>query len=122
MNDNDHLYLVIPGPVEVRREVLDAQSQWMIGHRSPEFADLFARLQTKLKQAFFTDNRVYIVGGSGTGFWEGAVRNCIRDDKKVLHCEGIFTWTWEKEGIYEGIFEEWEEAINDGIVGYTKVM
>ena len=95
MNDNDHLYLVIPGPVEVRQEILEAQSQWMIGHRSPEFADLFARLQDKFKQAFLTEGRIYIVGGSGTGFWEGAIRNCMRDDKKVLHLtNGAFSERW----------------------------
>jgi aspartate aminotransferase-like enzyme len=51
MTQNNHKRLVIPGPVEVRKEVLDAQSQWMIGHRTPEFADLFARLQDKLKHS-----------------------------------------------------------------------
>lgn len=92
---NDHKRLVIPGPVEVRKEILDAQTQWMIGHRSPEFADLFARLQTKLKQVFFTDSRVYVSGSSGTGLWEGASRNAIRDDKKALHLiGGAFSERW----------------------------
>ncbi len=92
---SDHKYLVIPGPVEVRREILDAQTAWMIGHRSKEFADLFARLQPKLKQAFMTQYRVYLNGCSGTGFWEGASRNCIRDDKKALHLVGgAFSERW----------------------------
>lgn len=91
----DHKMLILPGPVEVRREVLDAQTHWMIGHRSGEFAELFARLQDKLKQAFLTQNRVYVVGSSGTGFWEGASRNCIRDDRKALHLVGgAFSERW----------------------------
>lgn len=94
---HDHKRLVIPGPVEVRKEVLDAQTQWMVGHRSGEFADLFARLQDKLKQVFFTESRVYVSGSSGTGLWEGASRNAIRDDKKALHLVGgAFSERWAK--------------------------
>lgn len=52
MSSKDHVYLVLPGPVEVRREILDAQARWMIGHRTPDFAELFASIQSKLKQAF----------------------------------------------------------------------
>ena len=67
MGKPDHKYLVIPGPVEVRHEILDAQTKWMIGHRSTDFANLFARLQDKLKQVFLTQNRVLLSGSSGTG-------------------------------------------------------
>ena len=45
MSHFDHKRLFLPGPVEVRREILEAQTQWMIGHRTSDFADLFARLQ-----------------------------------------------------------------------------
>jgi len=95
MADNGHKRLVIPGPVEVRREVLEAQTKWMIGHRSKSFETLFASLQDKLKQAFVTKNRVFVSGSSGTGLWEGAARNCIRDGKKALHLvSGAFSERW----------------------------
>ncbi|MBC8098842.1 MAG: hypothetical protein H7Y11_05330 [Armatimonadetes bacterium] len=56
---------------------------------------LFASLQTKLKQAFFTEARVFVQGSSGTGLWEGASRNCIRDDRKALHLvDGAFSERW----------------------------
>lgn len=97
MRQNDHKFLVLPGPVEVRREILDAQTEWMIGHRSAEFAELYARLQGKLRQAFYTESRVFLNGCSGTGFWEGASRNCIRDDQKALHLVGgAFSERWAK--------------------------
>ena len=57
-----HKHLMIPGPVEVRKEILDAQTEWMIGHRSKAFEELFARLQSKLKQAFVTESRVFVQG------------------------------------------------------------
>jgi predicted phosphoserine aminotransferase len=90
-----HKRLVIPGPVEVREEILQAQTQWMIGHRSTAFSDLYARMQPKLQAAFKTQNRVILLGSSGTGLWEGASRNCIRDDKRVLHLlGGAFSERW----------------------------
>ena len=95
MSQSDHIKLFLPGPVEVRREILEAQTQWMIGHRTSDFADLFARLQDKLKRAFFTDSRVYISGSSGSGLWEGAVRCGVRDQDRVLHLTGgAFSERW----------------------------
>ncbi len=97
MTQQDHTRLFLPGPVEVRPEILQAQAKWMIGHRSSDFAELFASLQDKLKQVFFTENRVYVSGSSGTGLWEGASRNAIRDDKKALHLVGgAFSERWAK--------------------------
>ncbi len=116
MTNFDHKRLFLTGPVEVRKEILEAQTHWMIGHRMPEFAQLFERLQGKLKQAFFTDSRVYVIGASGTGFWEGASRNGIRDGKKVLHLTGgSFSERWADVSEANGkdvdrIVVEWGQA------------
>ncbi len=83
-NRTDHIKLFIPGPTEVRREILDSQTEWMIGHRMPECAELIGRIQTKLPKVFMTEQTVLITASSGTGLWEGAVRNCI--NKKALNC------------------------------------
>jgi predicted phosphoserine aminotransferase len=77
---SDHIKLFIPGPVEVRKEILDAQTEWMIGHRGKPFEALYARIQDKLRKVFFTSSRVYISTSSGTGLWEAAARNCVSDD------------------------------------------
>lgn len=116
MRSEKHKYLVIPGPVEVRPEILDAQTAWMIGHRSTAFAELFARLQEKLKRVFVTRNRVFVHGSSGTGLWEGASRNCVRDDKRVLHLVGgAFSERWAEISELNGkqvdvITVEWGQA------------
>ncbi|MCB9455322.1 MAG: alanine--glyoxylate aminotransferase family protein [Anaerolineaceae bacterium] len=116
MPTDNHKRLVLPGPVEVRREILEAQTEWMIGHRSKAFADLFARLQDKLKQAFLTESRVLVSGSSGTGLWEGASRNCIRDDRKALHLVGgAFSERWAEVSRLNGktvdVLEvEWGQA------------
>jgi predicted phosphoserine aminotransferase len=91
----DHVKLFIPGPTEVRREVLDAQGQWMIGHRGKDFETLFARIQPKLRQLFYTASRVYISTSSGTGLQEAAVRNCVR--RRCLNVvNGAFSLRWHE--------------------------
>lgn len=91
----DHTHLFIPGPSEVRAAVRAAQAKPMIGHRGADFADLFANVQKRLRQVFYTASRVYVSTSSGTGLWEAASRNCVRDDKKVLHLvNGAFSERW----------------------------
>lgn len=97
MSNDKHTKLVIAGPIEVRKEILEAQTHWMIGHRGKPFEELYASLQEKLQQVFLTDNRVYGIASSGTGFWEAASRNTIREGKKALHfTSGSFSERWAK--------------------------
>jgi predicted phosphoserine aminotransferase len=79
MSTHDHITLFIPGPVEVRKDILDAQASWMIGHRGKSFETLFANIQSKLCRVFFTQSRVFLSTSSGTGLWEAAARNCVSD-------------------------------------------
>jgi predicted phosphoserine aminotransferase len=112
-----HTRLYIPGPIEVRKEILDEQAEWMIGHRSKEFEALYARVQPKLRQAFYTNQRVFVSTSSGTGLWEGASRNAIRDDKKALHLvNGAFSERWAEVSKSNGkqvdvISADWGKAI-----------
>lgn len=85
--------LFIPGPTEVRKEILDELANPQIGHRTQEFKDLFGSLRPGLKKLFFTDNDVLISTSSGSGFWEAAIRSCV--NKKVLHAtNGSFSKKW----------------------------
>jgi predicted phosphoserine aminotransferase len=72
----------LPGPTEVRREVLEAMTQPMIGHRVAEMEELIGRIQPGLQAVFRTKRPVYISASSATGLMEGAVRNGAR--AKVL--------------------------------------
>lgn len=92
-NSTRHIKLFIPGPVEVRPKILDAQARWMIGHRMPECLELIGRVKPKLQQVFMTQHRVLILASTGSGFWEAASRNCV--ERKVLHCvSGAFAKRW----------------------------
>jgi predicted phosphoserine aminotransferase len=116
-NKPDHVRLFIPGPIEVRKEILEAQGEWMMGHRSKDFETLFARVQPKLRKVFYTNSRVYISTSSGTGFWEAGSRNLVRDDKKVLHLvNGAFSERWAYVSKSNGkqvdtIEAEWGKAV-----------
>lgn len=122
MSNANHPRLVITGPVDVRPEILEAQNHYMIGHRGKAFEELFASLQAKLKRSFLTENRVYVIGSSGTGFWEGASRNCIRDGKKALHfTSGAFSERWAQISEANGkqidvVTVDWGKAIKPEIV------
>jgi predicted phosphoserine aminotransferase len=72
----------LPGPTEVRPEILSAQVGPMMGHRDRGMEELIARAQPGLKQIFRTGRPVYISASSATGFMEGAVRNLAR--RRVL--------------------------------------
>ncbi len=65
----------VPGPTEVRPEVLAAMSGPMIPHRSKAFEDLYAEAQIGLKEVFLTNQPVLISCSSATGMMEAAVRS-----------------------------------------------
>jgi predicted phosphoserine aminotransferase len=72
----------LPGPTEVRPEVLAAMEKPMIGHRGKEMEALVARLQEGLKYVFRTERPVYLSSSSATGLMEAAIRNGVR--RRVL--------------------------------------
>lgn len=90
--------LYIPGPVDVPADALAAQTEPMVGHRSDEMDQLFARVQGQLRQAFCTRDRVYVLACSGTGLHEACIRNGVRapeDGGRVLCLvNGAFGQRW----------------------------
>jgi aspartate aminotransferase-like enzyme len=73
----------------------------MIGHRSPEYADLPARIVPKLRPAFGTTERIFIVAASGSGLQEAAVRNCVRRRCLCL-VNGAFGARWHQVALANG--------------------
>lgn len=72
----------LPGPTEVRPEILREMLRPMIGHRVAEMEALIGALQPDLGYVFQTTRPVYISASSATGLMEGAVRNGAR--RRVL--------------------------------------
>ena len=77
-----HIKLFIPGPVEVRPEVLKKMATPMIGHRSKGASELQRSISNKLRKLFYTENEILLSTTSGSGLMEGAIRSCTV--KKLL--------------------------------------
>lgn len=72
----------LPGPTELRPEILEAMMRPMIGHRGRAMEELLAQMQPSLQRLFRTRRLVYVASSSATGLMEGAVRNGAR--RRVL--------------------------------------
>lgn len=80
----------LPGPTEVRAEVLRAMSAPMISHRGPEFETMFARIQSGLRVVFGTRRPVFIGTCSATGFMEAGLR-CAPAGRTLALVNGSFS-------------------------------
>ena len=85
----------VPGPTDVRPDVLAAMTQPMIAHRGPEFEALFARIQEGLRAVFRTQRPVYVSSSSATGLMEAAVR-CAPEGKILALVNGGFSERFAK--------------------------
>lgn len=90
-----HKRLFIPGPVEVRPEVLEVLSTPMIGHRSKDASALQEGISKKLQQLMYTSNTIVLSTSSGSGLMEGAVRSFTRK-KAAVFSIGAFGERWFK--------------------------
>jgi aspartate aminotransferase-like enzyme len=68
----------LPGPTEVRPEVLQAMARPVIGHRGSEMSALLAEADAPLRALFRTSRPVYVSSSSATGLMEGSIRNGVR--------------------------------------------
>lgn len=65
----------LPGPTEVRRDVLQAQARPMIPHRGAAFQALMGEVQEGLREVFRTTRPVMVSTSSATGLMEAGIRN-----------------------------------------------
>ena len=85
--------LFIPGPVQVSDKTYRAMATPVIGHRSPDFVELYQSLQPGLQELFYTQDPVFISTSSAWGVMEGSIRNLTA--KKVLNgMNGAFSDKW----------------------------
>jgi aspartate aminotransferase-like enzyme len=80
----------LPGPTEVRPEVLAAMTRPMIAHRGAEFEALYARCDAGLRRVFRTRRPVFISSSSATGLMEGGVR-CAPAGRVLAVVNGAFS-------------------------------
>ncbi len=89
--------LMSPGPTPIPPEVSAAGALPIIHHRTPEFGEVFTRVNENLKKVFLTDNDIFTYSASGTGAFEGALVNLFSPGDKVLVVNnGNFGNRWVK--------------------------
>jgi aspartate aminotransferase-like enzyme len=83
----------VPGPTWVRPEILQELARPVIGHRSPEFRDLYSSILGNLRPLFGTQRDAFVVTSSGTGVMQAALENCVNRRVLVTTC-GAFSERW----------------------------
>jgi predicted phosphoserine aminotransferase len=78
--------LYLPGPTEVREDVIEAMAQPMFGHRSDRMTDLYTTIVEDTKEFLGTDNDVIVLTASGTEFWEATTLNLVDERMLVATC------------------------------------
>jgi aspartate aminotransferase-like enzyme len=78
--------LYIPGPTEVREDVIEAMSQPMFGHRMDRMTDLYTTIVEDTKEFLDTDNEVIVLTGSGTEFMDSSILNLVDDNVLCTTC------------------------------------
>ena len=116
----EHKKLFIPGPVDVRPEVLEAFSTPMIGHRSKEATELQKRISEKLQKVFYTDNQILLSTSTGLGLMEAAMRS-LTTKKVAVFSIGAFGNKWadiaKRNNIpYDLIEIDWGDPVTPEIV------
>jgi predicted phosphoserine aminotransferase len=109
-----HKKLFIPGPVEVRPDVLDKMAMPMIGHRTKDASRLQRSITDKLKKLFYTENNILLSTSSGSGLMEGAIRSCT-SRRAAVFSVGAFGKRWyemaKSNNVPVDLFEvEWGQA------------
>ncbi|MFB6192006.1 MAG: alanine--glyoxylate aminotransferase family protein, partial [Haloarculaceae archaeon] len=112
--------LYIPGPTEVREDVIDAMCQPMFGHRMDRMTDLYTTIVEDTREFLGTDNDVIVLTASGTEFWEASTLNLV--DEHIL-CPTCGSFSERHANVAERLGKdvdrleyEWGEAIKPGDV------
>jgi aspartate aminotransferase-like enzyme len=124
--------LFIPGPTEVRQDILDAQTEKMIGHRSKAFTELYTGIIKKLQGLLDTNNFITVlcVNGAFSDRWFKIAKKCNRnpdaitlDWGKAIKPEMVETKLKEKK--YEAITlvqNETSTGVRNPIEGIAEVL
>lgn len=97
-----HKKLFIPGPVDVRQDVLQHMATPQISHRSKDITALQKRISENLQKIFYTQNTIILSTSSGSGLMEGSIRSCTRKRAAVFSV-GAFGDRWFKMAKSNGV-------------------
>ena len=115
-----HIKLFIPGPTEVRDDVLAEMARPIISHRGAEMIALQRRVAGQAAQIMFTTHPVLLSTSSATGLMEGGIRNGVERRVLSMVC-GAFTKRWHQIALDCGkeadtLEVPWGRAIDPGLL------
>lgn len=126
------MLLFTPGPVSVKKEILEAQAQEMITHRGKDYQEFYKSILDKLRPMLVAQE-VHIMTGSGTLGIEANVQNALPEggkalvlsngafaDRLVEHCSLYYKTTSHRLGDAKGwnlvrAKEHIDKACEDGV-------
>ncbi len=76
--------LMIPGPVGIMDDVLEAMASPAVPHYGLEWMALYDETIELLKQLFQTENDLYLMAGPGSAALDAAMGSLLRSGEKVL--------------------------------------
>ncbi|QSG15021.1 pyridoxal-phosphate-dependent aminotransferase family protein [Halapricum desulfuricans] len=82
--------LYLPGPTEVREDVIEAMAEPMFGHRMDRMTDLYTTIVEDTREFLDTDQNVIVLTASGTEFWEATTLNLV-EDRMLVPTSGSFS-------------------------------
>jgi aspartate aminotransferase-like enzyme len=88
----------LPGPTEVKPDILATMSRPMISHRGSEIEAIQSRIDERLQKVFRTTQPVFTVTSSATGLMEGGVRNAVKSRLLCL-INGAFSKRFHKAAV-----------------------
>ncbi|WP_254839518.1 pyridoxal-phosphate-dependent aminotransferase family protein [Natronomonas marina] len=112
--------LYLPGPTEVREDVIEAMCEPMFGHRMDRMTDLYTTIVEDTREFLDTDHDVVVLTASGTEFWEATTLNLV-DDRMLVPTSGAFSERQANVAERLGkdvdrIEYEWGQAVKPGDV------
>ena len=82
--------LYLPGPTEVREDVIEAMAEPAFGHRMERMTDLYTTIVEDTRQFLDTRQDVIVLTASGTEFWEATTLNLV-DERMLVPTSGAFS-------------------------------
>ena len=78
------LKLMIPGPVEIEADVLEALGKPVLPHYGPEWTQLYNETTTMLGRIFRTEGDIFILIGSGSSAIDACIGSALATGEQII--------------------------------------
>ena len=96
--------LMIPGPIDVTDEVLEALRAPVIPHYGDQWVELYTHIRQNLKRIAETDGDVFVMVGSGTAGIDAAIGSAVATGEHMIVVDnGFFSGRMEEIAAGYGI-------------------